>query len=205
MNHKVLVFKTELLNDIGMFQGYTLEVDKYLPALLDCHLYLERSLAEQNNQYKQLISYVVLRYKTSLYSYVRGTSSNEERLIGRRSIGLGGHIDQTDKRLSSSSADLLLSAARRELNEEVNIESPYREQVVALINDDSTKVGKVHFGILYVWDLKEPKVTKIEKKITETGFYSLATLKELINELESWSAIALHVIDDPRIPRYSAT
>ena len=134
---------------------------------------------------------------------MRGKAGSEKRLVGRRSIALGGHIDQADKRLSSSSKDLYLLAARRELSEEVKIESSYREQIVALINDDSTNVGKVHFGILQVWDLEEAKVTKIEKEIIETGFYSFQTLKGLISELESWSVIALHALDDPLTPLYS--
>jgi len=195
---KVLAFKTDLLKNIGPFQGYTMDVSKYLNVILNPqhHMYLERNLAEKNYQYKQLISYVALRYKKSLFSYVRGKAGSEKRLIGRRSIALGGHIDQADRRLSLSRNDLFLLAARRELSEEVKIESPYREQMVALINDDSTNVGKVHFGILLVWDLEEPKVTKIEEEIIDTGFYSFSTLKGLLSELESWSVIALHALED---------
>src|SRR5574340_1005993 len=197
MNQMVLVSKLETIDRVGMFQGYSLNVEKYATVLLDPpnNLFMNRDLAECDERHKQLIPYVVLRYRNSVFSYVRGKKSSESRLIAMRSIGVGGHIEPTDQSLFSSDRDMYLEAARREVNEEVKLDTMYREQVVALINDDSTEVGKVHLGIMHIWDLAEPKVTKREGLITQAGFVRIDELKKNLHELETWSQIALEVLE----------
>jgi predicted NUDIX family phosphoesterase len=119
-----------------------------------------------------------------------------------RSIGVGGHIEPIDQSLFSSDRDMYLEAARREVNEEVRLDSPYHESIVALINDDSSDVGKVHLGIMHIWDLAEPKVMKREGLITQAGFVPIESLKRNLEELETWSRIALQVLDDPSVPKW---
>ena len=79
----------------------------------------------------------------------------------------------------------------REIDEEVHVETTYREQLLGLINDDSNDVGRVHLGIVHVFDLDAPKVRPREESIIETGF---ATLKDCIDDrdrFETWSQICL--------------
>jgi predicted NUDIX family phosphoesterase len=97
---------------------------------------------------------------------------------------------------------MYLEAARREVNEEVKIDTSYVEHIVALINDDSTDVGKVHLGIMHIWDLAEPKVTKREGLITRAGFVPITRLKTKLDELETWSQIALQALEDHRVPSW---
>ena len=205
MTQMVLVSKLEMVDGIGMFQGYNLDVDKYAPVLLDPlnNLFMNRDLAERDERYKQIIPYVVLRYVDSIFSYVRGKKSSETRLMAMRSIGVGGHIEPIDQSLFSSDRDMYLEAARREVNEEVKLDTMYREHVVALINDDSTEVGKVHLGIMHIWDVAEPKVTKREGLITQAGFVHIEEIKKNLDELEAWSQIALEVLEHPAVPRWS--
>jgi predicted NUDIX family phosphoesterase len=205
MNQMVLVSRAESLNSLNRFQGYRLNVNEYLKVLLDPpnNLFIIRDSAERDEQYKQLIPYVVLRHGNSVFSYVRGKKSSETRLVAMRSIGVGGHIEPTDQSLFSSDRDMYLEAARREVNEEVKLDTMYREHVVALINDDSTEVGKVHLGIMHIWDVAEPKVTKREGLITQAGFVHIEELKKNLDELETWSQIALEVLEHPTVPRWS--
>lgn len=201
----VLVSRKWTLDNLGGFQGYNLNVEEYVKVLLDPpnNLFMVRDLAERDEQYKQLIPYVVLRFGVSVFSYVRGMKSSESRLVAMRSIGVGGHIEPADQSLFSSDRDVYLDAARREVSEEVELSSPYHESIVALINDDSTDVGKVHLGIMHIWDLAEPKVTKREGLITQSGFVPIESLRANLEELETWSRIALQVLDDPSVPRWS--
>lgn len=201
----VLVSRAEELNYLNRFQGYKLDVDEYLKVLLDPsnNLFIIRDVAERDERYKQLIPYVVLRHGNSVFSYVRGKKSSESRLVAMRSIGVGGHIEPIDQSLFSSDRDMYLEAARREVNEEVKLDTIYREQVVALINDDSMDVGKVHLGIMHIWDVAEPKVTKREGLITQAGFVHIEELKKSLDELETWSQIALEVLEHPTVPRWS--
>ena len=108
----------------------------------------------------------------------------------------------SDQNLFSSDRDMYLEAARREVNEEVKLDTMYCEKVVALINDDSTEVGKVHLGIMHIWDVAEPKVMKREGLITQAGFVAIAELKKYVDELETWSRIALQVMEDPNVPSW---
>lgn len=205
MIQMVLVASREIVDRVGMPQGYNLNVEKYETVLLNPsnNLFMSRDLAEHDEQFKQIIPYVVLRHENSIFSYVRGKKSSEARLVAMRSIGVGGHIEPTDQSLFSSDREMYLEAARREVNEEVKLDTIYREQVIALINDDSTEVGKVHLGIMHIWDVAEPKVTKREGLITQAGFVHIEELKKNLDELETWSQIALEVLEHPAVPRWS--
>lgn len=202
MDQMVLVFETALLDRLGRFQGASLEVDAYLKAVLDptSTRFMHREAAEQDPRFKQLIPYVVLRHGRTLFSYVRGKRSTESRLHARRSIGLGGHIEPADRTLFRSDETVYREAARREVEEEVELNSPYAERIVGLLNDDSTEVGRVHFGIVHLWDLAAPLVRKREGQITQAGFRPLDELRRGAEELESWSRLTLEILADPRVP-----
>ncbi len=84
---------------------------------------------------------------------------------------------------------------RREVQEEIYINTDYDSNVVALLNDDSNEVGRVHFGIIHVFNLLEPKVRKREKSINEPEFMSLDDLKRNVEQYENWSQICIENID----------
>lgn len=204
MDSSVLVVACKTVDRIGAFQGYITDPQTYLSVILDPqnNFFEPRSKAEKDIHHKQLIPYVVLRYRDSIFSYVRGKRSSESRLVAMRSIGVGGHIEPADLNLFTSDREMYLEAARREVNEEVELESSYIEHMSALINDDSTDVGKVHLGIMHIWDLAEPKVRKREGIITQSGFLTLDELDSRREELEAWSQIALRALRDPLVPSY---
>src|SRR5437899_1788320 len=147
---RVLCFRRKLLEDLGMFQGLSLEVEKYVPVLTaSSHLvYRNRSEAEHDRSYKQLIPYVLLICKERLLRYRRGRGGEETRLHGLYSVGIGGHISEEDHGLFSKGIGYQ-EGMMREVREEVAIEQ-VKEAAVAVINDDSTEVGYVHFGIVHL-------------------------------------------------------
>src|SRR6266851_7883968 len=100
---RVLCFRRTLLEDLGTFQGLSLEVSKYLPVVTSSsHLvYLNRSEAEQDRRYKQVIPYVLLICDDRLLRYRRGRGGEEKRLHGLYSVGIGGHISEEDHGLFS--------------------------------------------------------------------------------------------------------
>jgi predicted NUDIX family phosphoesterase len=165
-------------------------VGRYLPALLDpAHLsYLERSRAETDPLFKQLIPYIVLRCGERVLHYTRGKAGTEARLRARRSIGVGGHICAED---AAASEDPYRTGMLRELAEEVLLETAWRERCVGLINDDRTPVGQVHLGIVHVLDLEEPKARCRESALVESGFAPLAELRRRRDEFETWSQFLL--------------
>ena len=151
----VLVVPTLLFHEIGHFQGFNPDVDRYLDTLLDpMHTrYLPRPEAEEDPSYKQLIPYCVFRHGDDLFHYTRGSQQGEDRLHAKMSIGVGGHISTLDRDVSD---EPYLAGMERELEEEVSIETGYNTQLVGMINDDETEVGKVHLGVVHVFELDEP-------------------------------------------------
>ena len=199
-DEKVLVVERRVVERAGMFQGLTFDVERYLPCLLAPGVprFMVRSEAETNPDFKQLIPYVIMSCDGKILSYVRGQRAGETRLIGRRSIGIGGHINPSDEMplFDSDFSDAYLAAVEREVAEEVAIEGGHRNAVVALLNDDSTEVGKVHLGIVHHWRLDTPNVNKREQMITQMMFMTPGELHDMRDSLETWSRLCLDSLGD---------
>jgi predicted NUDIX family phosphoesterase len=199
----VLVTPTARFREVGYFQGFSSETDRYLAALLDArHLsYRPRPEMERDPGFKQLIPYVVFTYEapnegTTVFQYTRGGGQGERRLHAKRSIGVGGHISSVDHR--STAASLYDEGLRRELAEEVDIQTEYADRCVGLINDDRTEVGQVHLGVVHLFQVARPAVFPREADLVEAGFRPLAELWADFERLESWSQICLEALF-PRI------
>ena len=121
---RVLVVPAALFREAGAFQGFSPDVGRYLPRLLDpAHLsYRPRSEVETDPSFKQLIPYVVLRCGEQVFHYTRGQRGTEARLRALRSVGVGGHISQDDSTLFG---DPYREGMLREVAEEVYLESEY--------------------------------------------------------------------------------
>jgi predicted NUDIX family phosphoesterase len=195
----VLVVPTPEFHRLGHFQGFSRQVERYLPALLEPrHIsYRPRGQMEQDPTFKQLIPYVIFRHTDSggavhLFQYTRGKGQGESRLHAKRSIGIGGHISADDA--GAVGANPYEEGLRRELAEEVSIETPCTSRCVGLINDDETEVGKVHLGVVHLYDVQAPRVFPRETDICETGFRPVAELLAGRDDFESWSRICLDAL-----------
>jgi len=194
-DEQVLVIERKILDQVKVFQGMTFDVDRYLNAIFveGVPRFMPRSLAENDPNYKQLIPYVIVAHNNKYLSYVRGRRAGETRLVGQRSIGIGGHINPIDDMplFNTDFRDAYLSAVQREVEEEIHIESNYSNSVVALLNDDSNEVGQVHLGIVHLWNLDEPNATRKEQMITQLAFMSETELQEVKDTMETWSALCV--------------
>lgn len=193
-SERVMVIPTSVFHELGVFQGFTPRVDQYKPRLLDAaHIeYRPRGQVEDDPSWKQIVPYVVLRWRDELFHYTRGKRASETRLQALRSIGVGGHIRADDKTLFG---DAYREGMLREIREEVTIAGPYTEQCIGLINDDATPVGRVHLGIVHLFELQEPKVERRESALTRTGFARLCQLHAEQHEFESWSQYILDALN----------
>lgn len=186
----VLVVPTLLFHELGYFQGFQGQTDRYLSTLLDpLHTsFRPRREVEEDPSYKQLIPYCLFLHDGKVFHYKRGKKGGEGRLHSKRSVGIGGHISSTD-RLHGDRR--YLEAMHREIAEEVYLESGFKDRCVGLINDDETPVGQVHLGIVHIFQLDAAKVSPREESILETGFASPAELLRDIEQFETWSQICL--------------
>jgi predicted NUDIX family phosphoesterase len=190
---RVLVVPTTLFHELGVFQGLNPAVEQYLPRLLEPqHLsYRQRAEVETDPSFKQIVPYVVLRWRDQVFHYARGKRATETRLRALRSLGVGGHISSDDAGLFDHA---YREAMFREVAEEVYLETTYAERCVGLINDDSTPVGQVHLGIVHVFDLAEPRARRREQALTRAGFAPLGELQAQRAEFETWSQFVLDVL-----------
>ena len=193
---QVLVVERKVLERAGTFQGIAFDTERYLGELLSPGVprFMSRSQAEADPTHKQLIPYVIMAHGGKCLSYVRGRRAGETRLVGNRSIGIGGHINPADDDMPLFRADFreaYFMAVKREVAEEVSVESGHTDRVVALLNDDSNAVGQVHLGIVHYWILDGSMVSKREQMITQMTFMSPAELQEVRGGLETWSQLCL--------------
>ncbi len=200
---RVLVVPTSLFHRMGHFQGFCGDASRYLDELLGPQhtSYRPRHEVEEDPGYKQLIPYVIFRYRdpqgaVHLFQYTRGKGQGEGRLHSKRSIGIGGHISAEDCADDASAHAALAyeEGMRRELAEEVSIDTPYTEHCAGLINDDQTEVGKVHLGVVHVFDVERPAVHPREDEIIEAGFRPLAEILADTRRFETWSTICLEAM-----------
>jgi predicted NUDIX family phosphoesterase len=193
----VLVIRRSLFDELGCFHGLNFEPEKYLKAILSrgSNFFIERQGAENDPAYKQIIPYALIAFGNTVLHYVRGKKAGEQRLVAKGSIGIGGHMNETDESLFAMDEQAYRAGVEREVNEEIKIETPFEDRIVALLNDDSTEVGRVHLGIVHIFTLKEPRVQKREAMITGLGFLTKQDLVARRESLETWSQICVDALD----------
>jgi predicted NUDIX family phosphoesterase len=196
-DEKVLVFPRSIFEQLGIFQGFRTDVDRYLPIILDKknNSFQPRARAETDPTFKQIIPYVVVTDGKSILHYVRGKKAGEKRLVAKGSIGIGGHINDEDHTLFTVGLQAFQDAVKREVCEELTVQGPFDARPVGLINDDSTEVGRVHFGIVHVLFRTPEKVKKNEQVITQVEFIPIEELKVRREQMESWSQLCLDNLD----------
>jgi predicted NUDIX family phosphoesterase len=197
---RVLVVPTEVFHRLGHFQGFCGETDRYLSELLrpERMSYRPRNEVEKDPGFKQLIPYVIFRHtapdgRPTVFQYTRGVGMGEGRLHRKRSVGIGGHIssiDVGDHAVGSPYEE----GMRRELEEEVAIETPYSARCVGMINDDETEVGSVHLGIVHLFDVARPDVRPRETDIIECGFRPVEAILADMDGFETWSQICMKAL-----------
>ncbi len=196
---QVLVVEREVIEKIGLFNGIMTDTQTYLDAIFQPSVprFMLRSEAENDPSFKQLIPYVVIAHDGQYLSYVRGKRAGETRLVGQRSIGIGGHINPVDNAplFHTDFRETYDAAVLREVEEEIHVDSPHADCVIALLNDESNEVGSVHLGVVHLWTLDEPNVEKREQMITQMSFMTPADLTEVKDTMETWSQFCLdHLI-----------
>ena len=193
----VLAIRRELFDQLGAFQGLNFDVERYLPAILsrENNFFVPRSRAESDPGCKQIIPYAILTHAGRVLHYVRGKKGGEQRLVAKGSIGIGGHLNDLDENLFSYDEHSYQAGVRREVEEELLVQSPYHNYVRALLNDDSTEVGRVHLGVVHVFELETAQVSKREAVITQLAFLTPDELRARSELLETWSQICLAQLD----------
>ena len=117
----------------------------------------------------------------------RTRAGGDVRLHDRWSIGVGGHLNPGD-------GDLL-GGLRREWAEELVADLVPEFRLIGLLNDDTTEVGRVHLGAVYVADAagRDVAIREIDKL---TGRFATGVEVAAVREdLETWSRLVFESIE----------
>jgi predicted NUDIX family phosphoesterase len=154
-----------------------------------------RHECEKDPTLKQIIPYIVVSTidfgeKEPLYlSYYRTIKSGEERLKGRRSFGVGGHVTQPET---------VLQAFHRELNEELMTHGAvFNSNLVGFVNNESDEVGQVHLGVLFVVDFPMYHPPKLRcDSMVEPKWNQMDQLHTTRSECEVWSQLVIDYLTE---------
>ena len=144
--------------------------------------FIPRSIAEQDENYRQIIPYVVLRQKDEYIIFKRTENQTEARLHNLITLGVGGHInmDDCDKPVCA-----LRRGLTREINEEVDI-IPGNISFVGIINDNSSEVSRVHLGLLFIQDVIEYRGINEKENFVEIR---TKNPMEYVDQMEGWARL----------------
>lgn len=192
----MVVDRATLFADL-YFQGYSpAEEMDFEQIVMDNYFYDLRDKVETMPQLKQPIAYAIIVNKETrkVFAYQRSQKEGqyaEKRLRGKWSWGIGGHIDKSDL----AAGDPIRTSLLREIEEEIVLPEFDPPEILGYINDDTTEVGQVHFGLLYLIWTSCKNIQPRVGEISWGGFLSLEELQEIcVNEetpVETWSEIAL--------------
>ena len=148
-----------------------------------------RAAMEEDPAWKQVIPYLVLRDGDAWFLMRRTRAGGDARLHDRWSIGVGGHLNPGD-------GDVL-GGLRREWQEEVTADFEPSFEAVGLLNDDTTPVGQVHLGLVYLADAAGRPVAIREVEKLSGSFEPTARVREVQAAMETWSSLVLDALTAP--------
>jgi predicted NUDIX family phosphoesterase len=186
---QVLVVSRDLVPDRGAWLGLrTAGLESFLEVVAAHGRYAPREQMERDPSQKQVIPYLVLRDADAYFLMRRTRAGGDARLHDRWSIGVGGHLNPGD--------DGLLGGLRREWREELLADFEPDFEPFALLNDDTTEVGSVHLGIVFLADAAGRAVAVRETEKLMGAFAAPAEVAAIADHLETWSRIVFEAIEE---------
>jgi predicted NUDIX family phosphoesterase len=188
-----VVPRAAVIDDAGWYGLRTEGLDAFVTALERDGRYEPRERMEQDPDFKQVIPYLVLRDGPRYFLMQRSTAGADARLHGRYSIGVGGHLNPGDGGL--------LGGLRREWHEELIADFVPAFRLVALLNDDTTEVGAVHLGAVYLAEADGRRVAIREVDKLSGAFALPEAVDAVADRLETWSRLTFGFLEARTVSR----
>ena len=112
--------------------------------------------------------------------------SSERRLRHLYSLGVGGHINPEDV---AGAADPIDAGLRREWEEEVVYSGHFSTRLLGAINDQTTPVGRVHVGLIFLVEGDRPDISIREVEKLAGALLPLDAMRSYYLDMESWSQL----------------
>lgn len=171
--------------------SYKVDYQSYIAEKDVC--WIERSIAEKDNNYKQLIPYVLIKNSDGQFACYK-RHGTEKRLHGLYSSGIGGHVDEPDE--SETLRQTLENGMFRELSEELtNFDTDKISlKYLGLINEKETEVGLVHLGIVFLAECTAGFLPRPASELSGMEWKTQTELATLKKEL--WSELAFKLLEE---------
>ncbi len=198
-NESVLSIKRDLLPASWVCKKsiVPLELDDFIEKCCASGFeFINRSDAEKDVSYKQIIPYIVLQTQDFEKTAIYNRQGSEQRLHDLWSIGIGGHINPIDMETQTTSfLQILTVGMERELQEELD-QRPKGDLplFVGVISEDVTDVGKVHLGAVFRILTSTPEKFLPGSELFQFTWEKTRNLEQL--NLELWSKLALKLLSD---------
>lgn len=187
-DEQVLVVARDLCPDAGAWHGLRSDgLAAFLDVIARHGWYAPRDAMERDPAYKQIIPYLVLRDGERYFLMRRTRAGGDARLHDLWSVGVGGHLNPGDGGL--------LGGLRREWAEELDADFVPEFRLVGLLNDDTTDVGRVHLGAVYLADVAGRSVEIRETEKLAGRFATSDEVAAVRDDLETWSRLAFDAIE----------
>lgn len=187
----------ELYSRVGPWRGIRKPANQIWQVIAKKASFKKRSLVESDPRFKQLISYTLFVSGDLIFLMQRFSSQSEQRLTGKLSVGVGGHMNPVPgvpwpgrRRLTDIRAIVSLNTIR-EIKEEVVLAGNPQLGLMGFLNDDENEVGKVHLGVVSVVNMPKPILAVRETDKMSGTWVDLAEASKALN-LESWSDLVLN-------------
>lgn len=160
---------------------------------------VRREKAEHDSSMKQLVAYGFVRKGKNVLSLHRDGAANRPELRGLRTIGVGGHLEQSDWLGSNDVVDALKKCLRRELEEEFIFNGEPVMNLVGVVNDESNEAGRYHLSVWFEIELNtaiRPRAEagdqefKVDKGTFQ--FSGVSTLTKNATKFDPWSQHVIH-------------
>lgn len=174
--------------DDGWLGIRTAAAGSVLATIATAGRFASRPVMESDPAFKQVIPYLVLRDGAQWFLMQRTRGGADSRLHDRWSIGVGGHLNPGDADIAGGLA--------REWREELVADFAPDYRFVGLLNDDTTDVGRVHLGVVFVAEADGRPVTVRETDKLRGGFATSDEVRAVRDGLETWSRIVFDLLDE---------
>lgn len=206
-DESILVVKRNHLFPDGAWQGLKpVDFDHYLHIIECKQEFHPRSLMETDEMYKQIIPYLVFEHENKYFLMQRQSNASEKRLQNKYTLGIGGHIRMEDlqNNLATSSYAKatedrhIFNWANREFHEEVNYDGDFTIEPIGILNDDSSAVGKVHIGFVFLLHGDSDQIS-IKSELKSGRLVDLAECTTHMSAMEQWSQQVLAFLQNRKV------
>jgi predicted NUDIX family phosphoesterase len=186
-HEQVMIIPAAAPGDCNLAPGFSRAPETVVRRLLRDSKFVDRGPAETDETHRQIIVYDI--YETDKYFFTYRRRWGDDRLVGRWSVGVGGHVNAEDAR-DKVGLGGLDRARDRERAEELGEFRIHKIEYAGVVYSDARPVDRAHLGIVmhhHCGDMPAPP----HRDWPEHRMATAAELARDVDKFEVWSQILI--------------